>query len=53
MTKGLVHGPVGDDLEEDVYYVMGLLIGQSLIELNNSKQCKIHDVMIDLAVYIL
>lgn len=42
MTKGLVHGPVGDDLEGDVYYVMGLLIGQSLIELNNSKHCKIH-----------
>jgi hypothetical protein len=53
MTKGLVHGHVGDDLEEDVYYVMGLLIGQSLIELNNSKHCKIHDVMINLAFYIL
>lgn len=49
MTKGSVHGHVGDDHEEDVYYVMGLLIGQSLIELNNSKHCKIHDVMIELA----
>ncbi len=52
MTKGLVHGHVGDDLEEDVH-VMGLLIGQSLIELNISIHCKIHDVMIDLAFYIL
>ncbi len=48
-----MHGHVGDDHEEDVYYVMGLLIGQSLIELNNSKHCKIHDVMIELAFYIL
>jgi hypothetical protein len=53
MTTCLVHGHVGDDLEEDVYYVMGLLIGQSLIELNNSKHFKIHDVVIDLAFYIL
>jgi hypothetical protein len=53
MTKGLVHGHVADDLEEDMYYVMGLLIGHSLIELNNSKHCKIHDVMIELAFYIL
>jgi hypothetical protein len=35
MTKGLVHGHVGADLEEDVYYVMELLTSQSLIELNN------------------
>jgi hypothetical protein len=53
MTKGSVHGHVGDDHEEYVYYVMGLLIGQSLIELNNSKHCEIHDVMIELAFYIL
>ncbi|CAK9223296.1 unnamed protein product [Sphagnum troendelagicum] len=33
-AEGLVPGHVGDEREEDVYYVLGLLIGRSLIELD-------------------
>jgi hypothetical protein len=52
-AEGLVPGHVGDEREEDVYHVLGLLIGRSLIELGDERFCKIHDVIQDLAFYII
>ncbi|KAJ7563038.1 hypothetical protein O6H91_03G094400 [Diphasiastrum complanatum] len=49
---------VGDDPMDDAYYLVGLLIGRSLIEFcfssdQGSSRCKIHDVLRDLALHIL
>jgi disease resistance protein RPS2 len=57
VAEGLVPGEVGDDPEQDTYYVLGLLIGRSLIELEchteNKLCCKIHRVLRDLAFHII
>ncbi|KAH8956560.1 hypothetical protein BDL97_07G045700 [Sphagnum fallax] len=57
VAEGLVPGDFRDDPEQDTYYVLGLLIGRSLIELGsdieNKLCCKIHRVLRDLAFHII
>ncbi|CAM6018438.1 unnamed protein product [Sphagnum balticum] len=59
-TQGLLGDPTkmfGDDPTRFAYYLVGLLIGRSLIEvaqdLNDRFACKVHDVMRDLALHII
>ncbi|CAM6018400.1 unnamed protein product, partial [Sphagnum balticum] len=61
-TQGLLDDPTkmfGDDPKLSAYYLVGLLIGRSLIEvveavdINCSFGCKVHDVMRDLALHII
>jgi Leucine-rich repeat (LRR) protein len=60
-AQGLLDDPtkkLGDDLTLSSYYLVGLLIGRSLIELardlyDDSFSCKVHDVMRDLALHII
>jgi Leucine-rich repeat (LRR) protein len=48
---------IGDDCTRSAYYLVGLLIGRSLIEvvetIMRSFACKVHDVMRDLALHII
>ncbi|KAH9550060.1 hypothetical protein CY35_10G053600 [Sphagnum magellanicum] len=48
---------LGDDPTRSAYYLVGLLIGRSLIEVvetgYHSTSCKVHDVMRDLALHII
>ncbi|KAH9549418.1 hypothetical protein CY35_10G018900 [Sphagnum magellanicum] len=43
----------GDDRTLCAYYLVGLLIGRSLIEVVDTHTCKVHDVMRDLALHII
>ncbi|KAH8949237.1 hypothetical protein BDL97_10G021400 [Sphagnum fallax] len=65
-AEGLLDDPTkmfGDDPARAAYYLLGLLIGRSLIELaqneldiyrcKDSYTCKVHDVMRDLALHII
>jgi hypothetical protein len=59
-AQGLLDDPTkmfGDDPTRSAYYLVGLLIGRSLIEVArneyNSYTCKVHDVMRDLALHII
>jgi Leucine-rich repeat (LRR) protein len=58
-AQGLLNNPtkkLGDDPAQAAYYLVGLLIGRSLIEVARdieSYACKVHDVMRDLAFHIL
>ncbi len=53
----LVPTSMGDDPTQLAYYLVGLLIGRSMIEVVEcrfgSYQCKVHDVMRDLALHII
>ncbi|KAH9550063.1 hypothetical protein CY35_10G053800 [Sphagnum magellanicum] len=58
--QGLLDDPtkkLGDDPTRSAYYLVGLLIGRSLIEVvetgYHSNSCKVHDVMRDLALHII
>ncbi|CAM6040804.1 unnamed protein product, partial [Sphagnum compactum] len=58
-AQGLLDDPrklVGDDPTLSAYYLVGLLIGRSLIEVvqtDYSYACKVHAVMRDLALHII
>jgi disease resistance protein RPS2 len=59
-AQGLLDDPTkmfGDDPTQFAYYLVGLLVGRSLIEVvqdgDNSLACKVHDVMRDLALHII
>jgi Leucine-rich repeat (LRR) protein len=59
-VQGLLDDPskvLGDDPRQSAYYLVGLLIGRSLIEVaqgyNHVFACKVHDVMRDLALHII
>ncbi len=55
-AQGLLDGPTkmfGDDPTRSAYYLVGLLIGRSLIEVDNTDRFKVHDVMRDLALHII
>jgi len=59
-AQGLLDDPtkkLGDDPTRSAYYLVGLLIGRSLIEVvetgYDSTSCKVHDVMRDLALHII
>jgi len=59
-AQGLLDDPTkmfGDDPTRSAYYLVGLLIGRSLIEVVQtgfySYECKVHDVMRDLALHII
>jgi len=59
-AQGLLDDPtkkLGDDPTQSAYYLVGLLIGRSLIEVvqtgYDSTSCKVHDVMRDLALHII
>jgi len=59
-AQGLLDDPtkkLGDDPTLSAYYLVGLLIGRSLIEVvpigYHSYACKIHDVMRDLALHMI
>ncbi|KAH9549416.1 hypothetical protein CY35_10G018700 [Sphagnum magellanicum] len=43
----------GDDRTLCAYYLVGLLIGRSLIEVAYTGLCQVHDVMRDLALHII
>jgi Leucine-rich repeat (LRR) protein len=54
--QGLLDDPtkkLGDDPTLSAYYLVGFLIGRSLIEVVYTDSCKIHDVMRDLALHII
>jgi len=54
--EGLVPICMADDPTQYAYYLVGLLIGRSLIEVdedNGEFACKVHDVMRDLAIRII
>lgn len=57
--EGLVGGE-GDDPTDDAYFLLGLLIGRSLINFaggpkhyEGKSTCSVHDVLRDLALYII
>jgi disease resistance protein RPM1 len=61
-ARGLLDDPtkkLGDDPTRAAYYLVGLLIGRSLIELARNRYesytyaCKVHDVIRNLALHIL
>jgi len=59
-AQGLLDDPtkmLGDDPTLSAYYLVGLLIGRSLIEVAETEvnffACKVHDVMRDLALHII
>jgi Leucine-rich repeat (LRR) protein len=62
-AQGLLDDPTkmfGDDPTQFAYYLVGLLIGRSLIEVVEDEDedecsyaCKVHDVMRDLALHII
>jgi Leucine-rich repeat (LRR) protein len=59
-AQGLLDDPtkkLGDDPTRSAYYLVGLLIGRSLIEVVQTAyqktSCKVHDVMRDLALHII
>jgi disease resistance protein RPS2 len=55
-AQGLLDDPTkmfGEDPTQSAYYLVGFLIGRSLIEVVYTDSCKIHDVMRDLALHII
>ncbi len=59
-VQGLLDDPTnmsGDDPTQFAYYLVGMLIARSLIEVDRSEyspsSCRVHDVMRDLALHII